>query len=49
MFARITSAWRLTLALPARIHYNVQIHLSAPCGNEDRRMSWRTRLRPKEG
>jgi len=49
MFARISSAWRLTLALPARIHYNVQIHLSAPCGNEDLRMSWRTRLRPKEG
>jgi len=49
MFARISSAWRLTLALPARIHYNVQIHLSAPCGDEDLRMSWRTRLRPKEG
>jgi len=49
MFARISSAWRLTLALPTRIHYNIQIHLSAPCGDEDRRISWRTRLRPKEG
>lgn len=49
MFARISSAWRLTLALPARIHYNIQIHLSAPCGDEDRHISWRTRLRPKEG
>jgi len=49
MFARIASAWRLTLALPTRIHYNIQIHLSAPCGDEDRRISWRTRLRPKEG
>lgn len=49
MFARVSSAWRLTLALPTRIHYNIQIHLSAPCGDEDLRISWRTRLRPKEG
>jgi len=49
MFARICSAWRLTLALPARIHYNIQIHLSAPCGDGDLRISWRTRFRPKEG
>ena len=49
MFARICSAWRLTLALPARIHYNIQIHLSAPCGDGDLRISWRTHFRPKEG
>ena len=49
MFARISSAWRLTLALPTRIHYNIQIHLSAPCGDEELRISWRMRLRPKEG
>jgi len=49
MFARISSAWRLTLALPTRIHYNIQIHLSAPCGDGGLRISWRTRLRPKEG
>jgi len=49
VFARISSAWRLTLALPARIHYNIQIHLSAPCGDGDLRMSWRTHFRPKEG
>jgi len=49
MFARISSAWRLTLALPTKIHYNIQIHLSAPCGDEALRVSWRTRLRPKEG
>jgi hypothetical protein len=49
MFARILSAWRLTLALPTRIHYNIQIHLSAPCGDGDLRISWRTHLRPKEG
>jgi hypothetical protein len=49
MFARISSAWRLTLALPSKIHYNIQIHLSAPCGDSDLHISWRTRLRPKEG
>ena len=49
MFARISSAWRLTLALPTRIHYNIQIHLSAPCGDGELRISWRTHLRPKEG
>jgi len=49
VFARISSAWRLTLALPARIHYNIQIHLSAPCGDGDLRISWRTHLHPKEG
>jgi hypothetical protein len=49
MFARISSAWRLTLALPSKIHYNIQIHLSAPCGDGDLRISWRTHLRPKEG
>ena len=49
IFARISSAWRLTLALPSKIHYNIQIHLSAPCGDGDLRISWRTHLRPKEG
>ena len=49
MFARISSAWRLTLALPSRIHYNIQIHLSAPCGDGDLRISWRTHFRLKEG
>ncbi|MGO8734812.1 MAG: hypothetical protein ACLQVM_18705 [Terriglobia bacterium] len=49
MFARISSAWRLSLALPGKIHSNIQIHLSAPCGGGDLRISWRTHLRPKEG
>jgi hypothetical protein len=49
IFARISSAWRLTLALPGKIHYNVLIHLSAPCGDGDLRISWRTHFRPKEG
>jgi hypothetical protein len=48
-FARISSAWRLTLGLPPKTHNNVQIRLSAPCGGEDARLSWRTHLRPKEG
>jgi len=49
MLARISSAWRLDLAVPAKIHSNTQIHLSAPCGDGDLRLSWRTRFRPKEG
>jgi len=49
MFARILSAWRVTLALPGKIHHDIQIHLSAPCGDGDLRISWRARLRPKEG
>ena len=47
--ARISSAWRLTLAVPSRIHYNIQIHLSAPCGDADQRISWRTHFHHKEG
>jgi hypothetical protein len=48
-FARISSAWRLTLGLPPKTHNSVQIRLSAPCGGEDARLSWRLRVRPKEG
>ena len=48
-FARISEAWRLTLEVPPKFHSNAQIRLSAPCGGEDARLSWRTRLRPKEG
>ncbi|MGA2988350.1 MAG: hypothetical protein ABSG32_31665 [Terriglobia bacterium] len=48
-FTRISSAWRLTLGVPPKFHSNAQIHLSAPCEGEDVRLSWRTRLRPKEG
>jgi hypothetical protein len=49
VLARIASAWRLTLALPSKIHYNIQIHLSAPCGDGDLRISWRTHFHLKEG
>jgi hypothetical protein len=48
-FARISSAWRLTLEVPPKFHSNAQIHLTAPCEGEDARLSWRMRLRPKEG
>jgi len=49
VLARISSAWRVTLAVPARTHTNVQIQLSAPCRDGDQRISWRTHFHPKEG
>ncbi len=48
MFARISSAWRLTLTVPARSH-SLQIQLTAPCRDGDLRISWRTHFNPKEG
>jgi hypothetical protein len=48
-WARISSAWRLTLALPGKIHSNIMIHLSAPCGDAEQRVSWRVHFHPKEG
>ena len=48
-FARISNSWRLTLEVPPKFHSTAQIHLSAPCKGEDARLSWRTRLHPKEG
>jgi hypothetical protein len=47
--ARLSNAWRLTLGVPPKFHSNAQIHLSAPCGGADARLSWRIRVRPKEG
>jgi hypothetical protein len=47
-FERISNVWRLNLGVPAKFHNNAQIHLSAPCNGEDARLSWRTRVRPKE-
>lgn len=47
-FTRISSSWRLTMAAPPKFHGNVQIRLTAPCGGEDARLSWRTRVRLKE-
>ncbi len=48
-FDRIANEWRLNLAIPPKFHSNAQIRLTAPCGGEDARLSWRVRLRPKEG
>ena len=48
-FERISNSWRLTLEVPPKTHNSAPIHLSAPCGGEDARLSWRTHLRPKEG
>jgi hypothetical protein len=47
-FARISNSWRLTLGVPPKFHSIAQIHLSAPCGGDDARLSWRTRVRAKE-
>jgi len=49
MFARMSSAWRLILAVPPRVHKNIQIRLSVPCDGEGVRIFWRTHLNPKEG
>ena len=46
---RISHAWRLTLEVPPKSHNSAQIHLSVPCEGADVRLSWRTRLHPKEG
>ncbi len=48
-FARISSAWRLTLAVPPRANHDTQIQLSAPRPRGDLRLSWRTRFYLKGG
>lgn len=47
-FERISSAWRITMVLPRKIHYRIEIHLTARCGDRDLRVEWRTHLRPEE-
>jgi hypothetical protein len=49
MFSRMSSAWRLTLAVPSKIHDNAQVRLSAPCRDDALRLSWRTHFHPKGG
>jgi hypothetical protein len=44
MMARISTAWRLTFAVPSKVHYNIEIHLTAACGDGELRISWRTRF-----
>ncbi|HVA01000.1 MAG TPA: hypothetical protein VMV34_05005 [Terriglobia bacterium] len=47
IFARITSAWWVTLAVPAKTHSHVQIGLNASCGKGNLQISWRSRFRLK--
>jgi VWA domain-containing protein len=49
MFARISSAWMLTLAVPTKIHSNLQIHLKVGSPDGDLRLSWRAHLHAKGG
>jgi hypothetical protein len=49
MFARISSAWRLTLTVPPKANHDTQIQLSAPRPQGDLRLSWRTRFHLKGG
>jgi hypothetical protein len=49
VFARMSSGWRVTLAFPSKLHFNSQIHLSAPCHDETQRLTWRTHFHPKGG
>ena len=49
VFARISSAWRLTLAVPPKANHDTQIQLSAPRVQGDLRLSWRTRFHLKGG
>jgi hypothetical protein len=49
MFARIASAWRLTLEVPAKIHSSSQFRVSAPCSEGELRLSWRTHFHLKGG
>jgi len=48
VFARITTAWSLTLAVPPKAHSHLQVGLSASCGSGDLQVSWRTHFQRKE-
>jgi hypothetical protein len=49
MFARISSAWRVTLAVPPKTRNDAQVRLSAPCGDGESRLSWRTHVHLEGG
>lgn len=49
MFARISSAWRVTLAVPPKTREDAQVRLSAPCGSGEPRLSWRTHVHLLQG
>ncbi|MGH9668478.1 MAG: hypothetical protein ACRD9L_28990, partial [Bryobacteraceae bacterium] len=44
MFHRMSSSWSLTLALPAKVHENAQVRVSAKQGDSETRLSWRERF-----
>lgn len=50
-FDRISREWRLTLAVPPKVHGLMQAHVSAKSGDSEPRLSWRSHLeaerRPK--
>jgi hypothetical protein len=43
-FDRIAKAWRLTLAVPPKVHGLAQVRLAARAGDAELRLSWRTHL-----
>jgi len=47
IFARISSAWRLTLAVPPKSRSHLQIGLNASCGKGNLQISWRSHIRLK--
>lgn len=48
-FARISSAWRVTLTVPPKVRNDAQVRLSAPCGDREPRLSWRTHVHLQGG
>ncbi|MDE3165873.1 MAG: hypothetical protein KGN36_08715, partial [Acidobacteriota bacterium] len=47
-FERISSAWRLTLSLPPKVHGLAQVRLNARSAGDEVRLSWRTHVEVKE-
>ncbi len=47
-FERISSAWRLTLSLPPKVHGLTQVRLNARSSGDEVRLSWRTHVEVKE-
>lgn len=47
IFSRITSAWRITLPVPAKSHGYLQVGLSASCDKHNLQISWRSHIRLK--
>jgi len=48
MFERISSAWRLTLTVPPKVHGLAQVRVSGRSGERELRLSWRSHLEAKE-